>query len=122
MFNELQDYSIIDRKKRKSRGKVYREAVSHTLIGSDSTSDTYWLEFRTLVMTGLHQLHNQKSGRPRDRRKKRISNLRLISPLYLATQLQSRKTQSLPYKPPVRTRRQRKQPARRFTTQILIRN
>lgn len=40
MFNELQDYSIIDRQKTKSRSKVYKEAVSHTLMSNVSTSDT----------------------------------------------------------------------------------
>lgn len=60
MFNELQDYSTIDRQKRKSRPtpKIYKEAVSHTSISNVSRSDTQCLESRTLVMIHLHQLHN----------------------------------------------------------------
>ena len=41
MFNELQDYSTIDRQKRKSSStlKIYKEAVSHTSISKLSSSD-----------------------------------------------------------------------------------
>lgn len=57
MFNELQDYSIIDRQKRKSRPvpKIYEEAVSHTSMSKFSTSDPCYLETRTREITHLHQ-------------------------------------------------------------------
>lgn len=125
IFNELQDYSMIDRQKRQSRPtpRNYQEAVSHTMMSSVFTSDTYCPDSRTQNITHLHQSHNQQSHRPQTGAEERISNPRLMSPLwclYLTMWFLLPKTESSANKPSVRRRRQRKQPARVPTTRIPI--